>query len=264
MKNLKLILVCLFAISLVAGCGSSNADSLESVKKSKKIILGTSADYPPYEFHKQINGKDEIVGFDIDIAKEIAKDLGVELEVQDMKFESLLLALNSGKVDIAMAAMNPTEDRKKNVDFTSIYYTSDQAVLVKAENKDKYKTMDDLKGKRIGAQKSTIYEDIARKIPDAKVDALSKISDIILSLEANRVDALIVELPVAESYAKNRPTLALAEAKPESSDDGYAIAVKKNNAKFVEEMNKTIDRLKKEDKVNHFVTEATQLAESQE
>ncbi|WP_314587747.1 ABC transporter substrate-binding protein/permease [Paenibacillus terrigena] len=261
MKRINALLACLLTIMLIAGCSGVNSDASAQSTNSKKLVLGTSADYPPYEFHKKINGTDEIVGFDIEIAKELAKDMGAELVIEDMKFDSLLLALNSGKIDIAMAAMNPTEERKKNVDFSSIYYTSDQAVLVRAEDKDKYKTMDDLIGKSIGAQKSTIYEDIARAIPNAKVDALSKMSDILLSLESKRVDALIVELPVAESYEKNRSTLAIADARPKSEDNGYAIAVKKGREDLVIQMNKTIDRLMGEDKVKKYVTDATKLAE---
>ncbi|MBJ8193117.1 transporter substrate-binding domain-containing protein, partial [Bacillus cereus] len=91
-------------------------------------------------------------------------------------------------------------------------------------------------------------------IPNAKVDALSKMSDILLSLESKRVDALIVELPVAESYEKNRSTLAIADARPKSEDNGYAVAVKKGREDLVSQMNKTIDRLMSEDKVKKYVT----------
>ncbi len=75
--------------------------------------MATSADYPPYEFHKVVNGKDEIVGFDIEIAKEIAKQLGVELEIKDIKFDGLLAALQGGTVDMVISGMTPTEERKK-------------------------------------------------------------------------------------------------------------------------------------------------------
>ena len=114
----------------LAGCGSSTKDtsnnsedskvttdakdggiSLEEVKKKGKLVVGTSADYPPYEFHKEIDGKDTIVGFDIDIAKEIAKDMGVEVEIKDMDFDGLLVASQAGKVDLVIAGMNPTPER---------------------------------------------------------------------------------------------------------------------------------------------------------
>lgn len=262
MKKIQIIFVCLFVFTWITGCSSTASDTADKQTNSKKLVLGTSADYPPYEFHKEINGKDQIVGFDIEIAKEIAKDMGAELVIEDMKFDSLLLALNAGKVDMVMSAMNPTEERRKNVDFSNIYYQSDQAVLIRAEDKDKYKTMDDLKGKRIGAQKSSIYEDMARSVPNATVDALSKISDLVLSLESKRIEAIILELPVAESYAKNRSTIVVSEAKPESSEDGYAIAFRKGSEDMVNQVNSTIDRLEKEDKINQYVADASTLAEA--
>ncbi|OPA74627.1 amino acid ABC transporter substrate-binding protein [Paenibacillus selenitireducens] len=262
MKKIQALLVCLFVFTWITGYSTPALAASDNQTKSKKLVLGTSADYPPYEFHKKINGKDQILGFDIEIAKEIAKDMGAELVIEDMKFDSLLLALNAGKVDMVMSAMNPTEERRKNVDFSNIYYQSDQAVLIRAEDKDKYTTMDDLKGKHIGAQKSSIYEDMARAVPNATVDALAKISDLVLSLESKRIDAIVLELPVAESYEKNRSTLAVAEAKPESSEDGYAIAFRKGSTDMVNQVNTTIDRLEKADMINKYVADASKLAEA--
>ncbi|CAH0121402.1 MULTISPECIES: transporter substrate-binding domain-containing protein [unclassified Paenibacillus] len=256
------IIASLFIIGMLAGCGAGAADRLDTVQQNKRIVLGTSADYPPYEFHKTIDGKDQIVGFDIEIAKAIADDLGVELVVEDMNFDSLLIALNTGKVDMVISGMNPTEKRKKNVDFSNIYYTSEQAVLVRSEDRDRYQTMDDLAGAKIGAQKTTIYEDIARSVPDAKVEALSKVSDLVLSLEAKRIDAIVLEMPVAAAYSKSRSNLAVAGAEPDSGDEGFAIAVKKGSAKLAEQINQTLDRLTKEQRIEQFVTEATKLAET--
>ena len=92
----------------MVGCGSnakkestsSNTSALEAIKSKGKLVIGTSADYPPYEFHKEVDGKDQIVGFDIEIAKQFAKDLGVELEIKDMAFDGLLVALQADKVDM--------------------------------------------------------------------------------------------------------------------------------------------------------------------
>jgi ABC-type amino acid transport substrate-binding protein len=155
---------------------------IKEIKQAGKIVLGTSADYPPYEFHKEIDGKDTIVGFDIEIAKAIAKDLGVELEIKDMDFDGLLLALNAGKVDFVIAGMTP--DPERDVEFSKIYYNALQGLLVHADNKDVYKTIDDLTGKRIGAQKGAIQEKLAKKeIKDLKLKALNKIPDLVLEVK---------------------------------------------------------------------------------
>ena len=98
--------------------GAAKATALDATKSKGKLVVGTSADYPPYEFHKQVDGKDQIVGFDIDIAKEVAKDLGVELEVDDMSFDGLLVALQAGKVDMVFAGMTPTDERKHGIPGT--------------------------------------------------------------------------------------------------------------------------------------------------
>ena len=141
--------------------GKEVVSKIEQIKKSGKLILGTSADYPPYEFHKEIDGKDTIVGFDIEIAKEIAKDLGVELEIKDMDFDGLLLALNADKVDMVMAGMTPDPERIKVVDFSKIYYEAVHGVVINVANKDTFKTVEDLAGKKVGAQKGAVQEDIA-------------------------------------------------------------------------------------------------------
>jgi polar amino acid transport system substrate-binding protein len=235
---------------------------LDQIKKAGKIVVGTSADYPPYEFKKAVNGKDEIVGFDIEIAKEIAKDLGVKLEIQDMKFEGLLPALATGNIDFVIAGMTPDEERKKSVDFTKIYYTASQGVMVRAEDKDKIKTIADLKGKKVGAQKSAIQEKIAKEqIADATLISLGKIPDLIMELKNKKVDALVVELPVASGYVANNKDLAISDVKVKDDTGGSAIAVKKGNKELVDAMDATLDRLLKDKLIDKYVADANVAVE---
>ncbi|RKD30057.1 ABC transporter substrate-binding protein [Thermohalobacter berrensis] len=255
-----IILILLTVLMVFTGC--SNKSTLAQIKEKGKLIIGTSAGYPPYEFHEEINGKDEIVGFDISIAEEIAKDLGVELEIKDMKFEGLLSALNSGKVDIVIAAMTPTEERKKSVDFSKVYYTAVQGVIVRAEDKEKYNTLDDLKGKVIGVQKGTIQEQMAREqIENPQIKALNKIPDIILQLQNGKVDAVLVEKVVGEAYANKNEELAVSNITLQAENDGTAIAIKKGSPKLVGAINKTLDRLMKNNDIEKFFIEAVKLAE---
>ncbi|QGG57678.1 transporter substrate-binding domain-containing protein [Paenibacillus sp. B01] len=226
-----------------------------------KLVLGTSADYAPYEFHKKIDGKDQIVGFDIEIAKEIAKDLGAELEISDSDFDGLLLALNGGKVDLVISGMTPTEERKQNVDFSKIYYKAEQGVIVKKGEEGSYGSLDDLKGKKIGVQKGSIQEGIAKEVEGAKLTSLAKIPELILELTSGRVDALIVEKPVADQYVKTQDSIALADVKIEQSEEeaGSAIAIKKGNQELLDAVNKTIDRLQASGDIDRFVVEANEL-----
>ncbi len=267
MRNIakKLAALMLVAVTLfsLAGCGGTT-DALSRVKKAGKLVVGTSADYAPYEFHKMIDGKDTIIGFDIEIAKEIAKDLGVTLEIQDMGFDGLLQALNAGKVDFVISGMTPTDERKKAVDFSKVYYVAKQGVIIRTESKDAIKTIADLKGLSVGAQLTSIQEGIVKdQMPDAKLVSLGKIPDLILELKNKKVDALVVELPVANGYVANNPDLMISDIAVGEDDGGSAIAVQKGNTTLVDAMNKTLDRLMADGSIDKFVSEANVANEAQ-
>ncbi|KAA9006544.1 transporter substrate-binding domain-containing protein [Paenibacillus spiritus] len=263
----------ILAAALLSGCGQNNNNekggasasaqpSSGSEASGKTLTLGTSADYPPYEFHKVVDGKDTIVGFDIEIAKDIAEDMGAKLEVKDLPFESLLNELASGRVDMVISGLSPTPERAKAVDLSDIYYKAEQAVVVREEDKDKFATMDALKGAKLGVQTGSIQQDIAKGIEGAKLTSLGKISEIVLQLQSGRVDASIMEGPVAKSFVQNVKGLAIADAKPPVEDDGYVIGVKKGNKELLDSVNQTIARLSKDGKIDQYVTEANELAES--
>lgn len=248
-----------------AGCGASGSSgkstaesAVDKIKKAGKIVVGTSADYPPYEFHKQVNGKDTIVGFDIDIANEIAKDLGVKLEIKDMKFDGLLPALDTDNVDMVIAGMTPTPERQKNVDFSKIYYTAFQTVVVRTNDKAALNSIDALKGKKVGVQKGSVQEGIAKdQMPGSEAKALSKISDEVLELKNNKVDAIIVEKPVASAYAEKNPDIIISDIKLKQDESGSAVAVKKGNSALTDAINKTLDRLLKDKSIDKMVTDET-------
>ena len=170
MKNLKkhfknlitLSLILVLSISLCA-CGKKNTSSnkkdvLTTIKENKKITLATSPDYPPFEFLISENGQSKIVGFDIELAKEIAKKIGVELEIKQMDFDALIPALKSGQVDMVITGMSPNEERKKSVDFSDIYFEGKNAVLVEEKNAKNFTDEQSLKDKKIGVQKGSTQE----------------------------------------------------------------------------------------------------------
>ncbi len=254
------------SIGLIS-CGkkANEGDKLSEIKSKGKLIVGLSADYAPYEFHIiNADGKDEIVGFDISIAKEIAKDMGVELEIQDMDFDSLVAGVPSGKIDLVISGMTPTEERKKAIDFSDIYYIAEHGFLVKAENKDKYKTFEDLKGQKVGAQMGAIQADIAKdNIPEADIQLLSNVNDLVLSLKSGKIEALVVELPVAEMIVKNNPELVVGEESVKDTEGGSAIGLKKNEKELLDSVNGTIKRIKDENLLDGFIIDANALAEKQ-
>ncbi|MCG7378519.1 ABC transporter substrate-binding protein/permease [Paenibacillus sp. ACRSA] len=251
------IMLLTFVLMLTVAVPAALASGTTDNSGGKKLVLGTSADFAPYEFHKVINGKDEIVGFDIEIAKEIAADLGAELVIEDMGFDGLLPALQSGRVDLVISGMTPTEERKKSIDFSDTYYKSKQVIMIRTEDAGKYLTMADLQNEKIGVQKGSIQETIGQGIPGAQLTALDKISDIVLQLQTNRVNAAIVEDTVAAGYLDD--AIGLAPIVVDEEQVEAAIGIRKGNTELLNAVNSTLERLKSENRIEEMVTEASQL-----
>lgn len=268
--------VATIAISII-GCGATNTSSsssssgsasesaLEKIKKDGKLVVGTSADYPPYEFHATVDGNDKIVGFDMDIAQEVADDLGVKLEIKDMDFDGLLVALQANKVDMVFAGMTPTEERKENADFSDIYYEATHRFILRSGEEASVKSFDDLKGKKIGVQKGSIQEGIAKdNFDESNIKSLAKVTDLMLDLKNNKVDAILVEEGVAKLYCEKNEGIAVADNFVVKDDNGgAAIAFSKGQSELQTEVNKTLKKLKDEDKISQYVTAANELAGEQ-
>ena len=256
----------------LVGCGSSNNtsaagnknDLLETIQDKGKVVVGMSADYAPYEFHYiDENGKDVIGGFDVDIANEIASKLGVELVIQEMDFDALVTALPAGKVDLVISGMNPTEERAKVVDFSEVYYNSQHGILVRAEDVDKYKTFADLEGAKVGAQLGSTQEQIAKnEIPNADLQLLANVNNLILELKSGKVDAIVMEKPVAEMAVKTNPELAVGKPTYEEESGGNAVGVAKGNEDLLAKVNEVIKELNETGKMDEYILKANELAAS--
>ena len=263
------------------GCGASSnkasdnnsTDLLETIQEKGKLVVGMSADYAPYEFHYiDENGKDVIGGFDVDIANEIADAIGVELVIQEMDFDALVSALPAGKVDVVISGMNPTEERAKVVDFSDIYYNSQHGILVRAEDADKYKTFADLEGAKVGAQLGSTQEQIAKaEIPNADLQLLANVNNLILELKSGKVDAIVMEKPVAEMAVKNNPDLAVGEPTYEEKTNSKYVGTiqkvlvegpSKNNPELLAKINEVINELNESGKMDDYILKANELAAS--
>nr|WP_235945749.1 ABC transporter substrate-binding protein/permease [Saccharibacillus alkalitolerans] len=254
-----LLALLMLTLAVYPGHGQAQEQAAAGNSEKKTIVVGLSPDFAPYEFLMTVDGKSKIVGSDVMIAEEIAKDMGAELVISDMSFDSLIPALQSGRIDMIISGMTPTDERRQNVDFSDLYYTSRQVILTRADDVDKYKTMDALEGEEIGVQTGSIQEEIANGIPNAKVTAVKSISDVISLLTSDRVNAAVFEGPVAEAQVKNRPGIAIADAVPEDSDTPMAIAVQKGNTELVNQINGTLERLRATNAVDGFIQQANEL-----
>ncbi len=273
-KKISLLMVLVLVLSsLLVACGDSKEVSsdensevessiLEGIKNKGKLIVGTSADYPPFEFHKMINGKDEIVGFDIEIAKYIADQLGVELEIKDMDFDKLLGGLSTGMLDIVIAGMNATPERQEEANFTDVYYKSNHSVLIHKEDADKITTMEDLKGKSIGVQIGTVQENMAKtSIENADVLSLTTNPEIIMNLKTRKIDCAIMEDLVAKSFAKENDDLMVVESiSIDPGGEGVAIALKKGNDELTEKLNEILADAKSKGLLDKWFVEANELS----
>ncbi|EST12340.1 transporter substrate-binding domain-containing protein [Sporolactobacillus laevolacticus] len=240
-KKLSLVLMALLLIVLSA-CSSSSSSS----DKKKTIVMGTSADYPPFESVDTANGN-KIVGFDIDLAKAVAKELGYKLEIKNQDFSGLIAALGSKKVDFVMAGMVDTPDRRKQVDFSKTYYQSFQVILTRKGTN--IKTMEDLKNKKVGVQLGTTQETLAKKVSKTipmKIQTWDKLNEMVEAMRAGKLDAIVTVDTVAYGYTSKDKTFqqfnAVVDGKTQY--DPISAAFPKNS-KLAAQFDKALQKLAK-------------------
>ena len=244
------------------GSEAGTMNKLADIKAAGELVVGTSADYPPYEFHMEIDGKDTIVGFDIAIAQAFADELGVELKLVDMAFESLLISLQNGDFDLVMAGLTPDEERAKTVDFTDVFFHNKQIVIIRAEDADKYVTTEDMAGTTLGVQAGTVQETIAADLTDEnKVVKLKKFPELIMELKTGKIDGVCTNTMVASAYVSAHPDLLCQDIGIVWDNTGFSGAIQKgDNGEFMAFLNETIAKLQEDGSIDRFVAEAQQLA----
>jgi arginine/lysine/histidine transporter system substrate-binding protein len=230
---------------------------IEKIKKAGVIVIGTSADYPPYEFRLLPEMDDDIVGIDIDIAEAIAADLNVKLKIKNVVFNNLFEELNAENVDLILAGLAPSENRKKIVDFSVPYYQAIQNMLIRSKDKEKIKVLEDLRGKTVGTQTGSIQEDMARgMVVGATFVTLPTIQNLIDALKNDKLDAVILEKPVADAYVFINKDFLNLECNSDRTPLGSAVAVKKGNADLLARVNQILQKLIKDNKISQFVQDA--------
>ena len=264
-KVLSLLLTLSMLASLVA-CGS-NAQvttetkavetAAETVAETKaeetkaaggKLIMCTNAEFPPYEYKEG----GEFLGIDVECAKKIGEKLGKEVEILDIAFDTLIPTVLSGKADFAMAGMTVTEDRLKNVDFSTTYQNAVQAIIVTKDSA--IATADDLKNKLIGVQTGTtgdIY--CTGDFGDAALKRYSKITDGVQALKVGQIDAVVIDDQVAKTLVEQDPDSFKILDTPYAKEE-YAIAVKKGNTELLNQINAAIEEMKSNGELEAIVS----------
>ncbi|QKS72937.1 transporter substrate-binding domain-containing protein [Paenalkalicoccus suaedae] len=233
------------ATALLAACGSDD----------NTLTMGTSADYPPFEYVDTENS-DEIIGFDVDLAKAITEELGYELEIVDMDFNGLIPALQSGRIDFVQAGMRPTEERRENADFSDIYFFGGHMIVTAADSD--IQTIEDLEGKTLGVQLGSIQEgqadEIGETVPDVTIESRNRIPELVQEINTGRFDAAIIADTVATNYIEATEGLTGFELPNQSEEDGNAIAFEKGS-ELVEDFNRVIQEMRDSGELDELILE---------
>ena len=261
-KILTAVLIMTMALLTLTACGGNDAQNQD--EEITKLVLGTSADYAPFEFmYPDENGDMQFGGIDIYVSEYIADYMGLELQVENMSFNNLLTSLGKGQFDMVLADIEATDERKEAADFSEPYLTElAPQFLVKAENADKFKSYSDFEGKTIGAQTATTKYNIISEIPDVNPVALQNVLDLIKEVSYGKVDAILVDGSVAQQYqATNDDLVALSFDELGTSAD-VCVAVAKGDPKgLLPKINEAIAKMNEENKIEEFKQKASEYAD---
>ncbi|MGI8387319.1 transporter substrate-binding domain-containing protein [Robertmurraya sp. P23] len=242
------LLITLILTLVLAACGQNNDSGNGEAEEGKKVLtMGTSADFAPFESR---NTSGEVEGFDIDLAKYIADELGYELKIEDMKFDGLIGALQAKRVDLVLSGMSATEKRAQNVDFSTQYHHSGEMFITLKDSE--VTSLDQLKGKTVGVQLGTIQEEGARKLQetvDFEIKAVDNATILIQELQSNRIDVAYLDKSVATGYINEQGLAGFDD--PTSSSPGMAVAFPKGS-ELVDEVNQVLKEMEENGKLDEL------------
>lgn len=288
-KIVALALAALMVMALFVGCGkkedpvgsggnssvapsgtiSAGQSKLDKIKASGKIVMATSPDFAPSEFiDPNKKGQEQYVGIDIEVGKYIAEQLGVELVIEAMDFQACQAAVTTGKVDMAISGFAWKEERAESMGLSEPYNISKekytQGLLIRKEDADKFKTLEDFSGKKVGAQEASLQADlVAEQLPtDVKVESFTNLKDAVMMLNTGKIDAIAVAKDNGEGFAKNYQELQMCEAWFDYTSKGTVIAVTKGEDALLEEINKIVAEITAKDLYDTWKAEAIALADS--
>ena len=236
-KMMKKVVVILSMAMLVCGLAACGGDS---AKNSDTITFGTNAEFPPFEFVASNGVIGQYDGIDMSIAKQIAEKNGMTAEIENMEFDSLLIALENGQIDAVIAGMTVTDERKEEADFSTPYYEATQVMIVK-EDSD-IKKASDMAGKRMcviqGYTGETCVNDMGYSY-----EAFKKGTEAVMELVNGKCDVVVIDSATAKKYVSDNEGLKIVEDPAAFEGEQYAIAVKKGNTELLDKINKVIEEM---------------------
>ena len=245
----KLIAVTLAAVCVaasLAGCGSSD-----------KLIMGTNAAFPPFEYTTSQGLVGEFDGIDVAIANKIAENVGKELQIEDMEFDGLVASVSTGKVDMVVAGMTATDERKQSVDFSDPYYVASQVIVVAPDNTD-ITSAEDLKNdKTVGVVLGYTGDNIVTndlQLAEDKVTRANRGIDIVQDVKNGKLDAVVIDSATGKALAEKNG-LKIVEDPQAFETEEYAIAVKKGNTELLDKINETLSEMKASGEIEQLAME---------
>lgn len=240
---MKKLFALLIALTLMLCAASAGAETvLEKIKNSGVITLGTEATYPPYEY---LDDNANFAGCDIWLANKIADALGVKLEIIDMSFDGIIPAVQSGQVDIGIAAFTKTPERAEVIDFSAVYEVSAQLLIVKAGNADVFATKDSMAGKQVGAQLGTVQSQLIESaLPQSTLFELPTYPELALETINGNIVGFVVDNEVGQSMVASSDgalEISAFEFTAEEASFGKAAVIAKGNEDFVAAVNEVIE-----------------------
>ncbi|HFU3968187.1 TPA: transporter substrate-binding domain-containing protein [Streptococcus suis] len=257
-KILALAATVLAGLTLAACSSTSSQSALDKIKEKGTLVVATSPDYAPFEFQALVDGKNEVVGADMMLAQKIADELGVKLEVSAMSFDNVLSSVQNGKADIAIAGLSYSEERAKVFDFSESYYQISDVLLIKKDSANSLTSIDAMSGKTLAVQKGSTQEAYAQEnISQANLISLTLMGEAVNELKSGKVDAILMDSPVAAGYVSQNSDLAIASIEfPTIDENSKVIALPKGSTDLKTEIDKVIAEIKANGEFDTFLEKA--------
>ena len=262
-KFMALGLALTLAVGALAGCGGSSGSASKETQAATQesagtIVFGTNAEFPPFEFTTTEGVIGQYDGIDMAIANKIAQDNGMTAEINNMEFDSLLVALENGQVDAVIAGMTITPERQEEVDFTTPYYTATQVMIVPEDST--IASAADMEGKEIRVIQGYTGETAVQELGYA-YQSFKKGTEAVMELVNGKCDVVVIDSATAEKYVSDNEGLKIVQDEAAFGAEEYGIAVKKGNTELLEKMNTAIEAMLADGTISDI---AAQYAESGE
>lgn len=274
MKNMKKM-VCLLLAALtvfaLCACGSSDKSALQEIKDSGVLTVALSPDFAPMEFvDSSKTGQEQYVGFDVMLAQFIADELGVKLEIQAMSFDACQTAVSTGSVPMSISGYSWTEERAENFELSDYYYAgeneTEQVLLIRKADADKYKTAEDFDGVDVGAQNASLQMMmVTEQLPNAKAYTIGDIGVGVLELQSGNIEALAVAAGNAEMIVDSNPDLMVCEWEfdVKAEYEANVVLIAKGETELLEAVNAALQKAYDEGYYGGWYEEAVELAKSE-